>query len=54
VESIDAKGKPQQESVPAADLKDRISAPSPMPETTRDQLTKAELRDLVEYLATRK
>jgi hypothetical protein len=35
-------------------VKNRISAPSPMPETIRDQLSRAELRDVVEYLATRK
>ncbi len=54
IETLDAKGKPQTVSVPTANIKDRTSAPSPMPETTRDNLTKTELRDIVEYLATRK
>jgi hypothetical protein len=35
-------------------VKKRISAPSPMPENIRDLLTRAELRDVVEYLASLK
>ena len=54
VETADAAGKPQVVKVVAANIKNRISAPSPMPETIRDQLTRTELRDIVEYLATRK
>jgi quinoprotein glucose dehydrogenase len=54
VETVDASGKPQVVKVPAGNVKNRISAPSPMPETLRDQLSRAELRDIVEYLATRK
>jgi quinoprotein glucose dehydrogenase len=54
VETVDAAGKPQTVKVAAANIKNRISAPSPMPETIREQLTRSELRDIVEYLATRK
>lgn len=54
VETMDAQGKPLTISVPTGNVKERMSAPSPMPENIRDQLTRAELRDLVEYLATRK
>jgi quinoprotein glucose dehydrogenase len=54
VETVDGQGKPQNVNVPAAKIKKRVSAPSPMPETIRDTLTRAELRDVVEYLATRK
>ncbi len=54
LETMDGAGKPQTLSVTAASIKERVNAPSPMPETTRDNLSKAELRDLVEYLATRK
>jgi quinoprotein glucose dehydrogenase len=54
VETFDEKGKPKTQVVPLAHVTERAGAPSPMPETTRDFLTKAELRDLVEYLATRK
>lgn len=54
IETLDAQGKPQTTVVPVANVKERISAPSPMPETTRDNLSKTELRDVVEYLATRK
>jgi hypothetical protein len=35
-------------------VKTRTSAPSPMPEILRDQITRQELRDVVEYLSTRK
>ena len=54
VETVDAAGKPQVVKVAAANIKNRISAPSPMPETIRDMLSRSELRDIVEYLATRK
>jgi quinoprotein glucose dehydrogenase len=54
IETIDDKGKPQTVTIPTAQIQERISAPSPMPENIRDQLSRAELRDLVEYLATRK
>lgn len=54
VETFDEKGKPKTQVVPLAQVTERASAPSPMPETTRDFLSKAELRDLVEYLASRK
>ncbi len=54
VESMDEQGKPKVIAVTAAQIKDRARAPSPMPENIRDFLDKGELRDLVEYLATRK
>jgi quinoprotein glucose dehydrogenase len=54
IETIDDQGKPQTITIPTAQIQERISAPSPMPENIRDQLSRAELRDLVEYLATRK
>ncbi len=54
LETLDATGKPQAVNVPLANVKERTNAPSPMPENTRDFLSKTELRDLVEYLSTRK
>jgi len=54
LESLDAQGKPQPVHVPVANIAERLNAPSPMPENLRDFLSKGELRDLVEYLATRK
>ncbi len=54
VESVDAAGKPQTLTIPVANVKERLSGPSAMPENIRDQLSLSELRDLVEYLATRK
>ncbi|MGV3533553.1 MAG: HEAT repeat domain-containing protein, partial [Chthoniobacteraceae bacterium] len=54
VETMDEQGKPKPVTVPVAQIKDRVRAPSPMTETIRDFLSKSELRDLVEYLATRK
>ena len=54
VETVDAAGKPQNVNVAANKIKTRTSAPSPMPENERDNLTRAELRNIVEYLATRK
>jgi quinoprotein glucose dehydrogenase len=54
LEVMDPQGKPQQVSFGADQVKERFNAPSPMPENLRDSLSKWELRDLVEYLATRK
>ena len=54
VETVDGTGKPQIVSVAPNKVKIRTSAPSPMPEIIRDQMTSRELRDVVEYLATRK
>ncbi|MDB6155435.1 MAG: hypothetical protein JWL90_3888 [Chthoniobacteraceae bacterium] len=54
IETLDAQGKPLVAGVPAANVKERMNAPSPMPENTRDNLSKSELRDIMEYLATRK
>ncbi len=54
VETLDEQGKPKSVGVPVANIQNRTSAPSPMPENIRDFLSKSELRDLVEYLATRK
>ncbi len=54
VETVDASGKPQNVTVAASKIKTRTSAPSPMPENERDNLNRAELRDVVEYLSTRK
>ena len=54
VETVDGAGKPQAVNVPVKKVKTRTSAPSPMPEIIRDQLTRTELRDVLEYLATRK
>jgi quinoprotein glucose dehydrogenase len=54
VESADAQGKLQTATVAVAEIRERFNAPSPMPENLRDQLSPAELRDLVEYLVTRK
>jgi len=41
-------------TVAVSQIKDRQRAPSPMPPNLMDFLSKSELRDLVEYLATRK
>jgi len=54
IETMDEQGKPKAVTVPVAQIAERLSAPSPMPENIRDLLSKTELRDLVEYLATRK
>jgi quinoprotein glucose dehydrogenase len=54
VVTLDEKGKQQNVNVPAKKVKTRTSAPSPMPEIIRDQLSRQELRDVLEYLATRK
>ena len=54
VVTLDGTGKQQTVNVPAKKVKTRTSAPSPMPEIIRDQLSRTELRDVLEYLATRK
>jgi quinoprotein glucose dehydrogenase len=54
VETVDGTGRTQTVNVPVQKVKNRISAPSAMPETIRDQLSRIELRDVIEYLATRK
>ena len=54
IETMDEKGKQQVVPVPVSQIKDRQRAPSPMPPNLMDFLSKSELRDLVEYLATRK
>jgi quinoprotein glucose dehydrogenase len=54
VATLDGNGKQQTVNVAAKKVKTRTSAPSPMPEIIRDQLTRTELRDVLEYLATRK
>jgi quinoprotein glucose dehydrogenase len=54
LETMDEKGQSTTVNVAANRVKERLGAPSPMPENIRDQLSKRELRDLVEYLATRK
>ncbi|MDR3401139.1 MAG: HEAT repeat domain-containing protein [Chthoniobacter sp.] len=54
IETMDAQGKPQVVTVAVSQIKDRQRAPSPMPPNLMDFLSKSELRDLVEYLATRK
>jgi hypothetical protein len=51
VETVDGQGKPQTVTVKPEMVKNRISAPSPMPENLRDQISRSELRDVVEYLA---
>jgi quinoprotein glucose dehydrogenase len=54
VVTLDGNGKQQTVNVPIKKVKTRTSAPSPMPEIIRDQLSRTELRDVLEYLATRK
>jgi quinoprotein glucose dehydrogenase len=54
LETMDETGKVKPVIVPVADIAQRISAPSPMPENLRDMLSRTELRDVIEYLATRK
>ncbi len=51
---LDAQGKMQVQTVPAAQIKERQSAPSPMLPNVGEVLTRSELRDVIEYLATRK
>jgi len=54
IETVDAQGKPQIVAVPVTQIKTHTRAPSPMPPNLMDFLSKSELRDLIEYLATRK
>jgi quinoprotein glucose dehydrogenase len=54
IETLDEKGKPQVATVALDQIKQRDRAPSPMPPNLIDFLSKSELRDLVEFLATRK
>ena len=54
IETMDEKGKPTVVTVPVDQIKTRTRAPSPMPPNLTQFLSKSELRDLVEYLATRK
>lgn len=54
IETMDEKGQSRTVDVEGQQVKERLAAPSPMPENIRDQLSRRELRDLVEYLATRK
>jgi quinoprotein glucose dehydrogenase len=54
IETMDAQGKPQVATVAVAQIKERMGAPSPMPPNLTDFLSKSEMRDLIEYLATRK
>ena len=54
LETMDEKAQVKPVTVPVANIAQRFSAPSPMPENLRDMLSRAELRDVVEYLATRK
>ena len=50
---LDAAGKVQIQTVPLAEIKERLAAPSPMP-PMGEMLTRSELRDVIEYLATRR
>ena len=50
----DAEGKVQVQTIPLAQIKERQSAPSPMLPGMGEMLTRAELRDVIEYLATLK
>ena len=50
----DAQGKVQVQIIPLAQIKERQAAPSPMLPGVGEMLTRAELRDLIEYLATLK
>lgn len=54
IETVDAQGKPQITTVAKAKIKQRDSAPSPMPPGMGEILSKSDLRDMVEYMATRK
>jgi quinoprotein glucose dehydrogenase len=58
VETVDSAGKPVTVDVPAAKVKTRTSAPSPMdvvrPLIESGKISRSELRDIIEYLATRK
>jgi quinoprotein glucose dehydrogenase len=58
VETVDGSGKPVTVEVPAANVKTRTSAPSPMdivrPLIEEGKITRSELRDIIEYLANRR
>ena len=54
LETMDEKAQVKPLTVAVANVAQRFSAPSPMPENLRDLLTRTELRDVIEYLATRK
>ncbi len=51
---LDAQGKMQTQTVPLAQIKERLAAPSPMLPGLGEMLSRTELRDVIEYLATRK
>ena len=51
---LDPQGKMQTQTVPLAQIKERQAAPSPMLPGLGEMLTRTELRDVIEYLATRK
>ena len=51
VETVDGQGNTKKMTVKPELVKNRISAPSPMPENLREILSRADLRDIVEYLA---
>ncbi len=51
---LDAQGKPQVQTVPLAQINERQAAPSPMLPGMGEMLSRTELRDVIEYLATRK
>lgn len=54
IETVDASGKPATTSVPKANVRQRDNAPSPMPPGMGELLSRSELRDVIEYLATRR
>jgi quinoprotein glucose dehydrogenase len=54
VETMNAEGKPEVAKIAVDQVKERMSAPSPMPPNVVDFLSQTEMRDLIEYLATRK
>lgn len=54
VETVDAAGKLQKVVVEAKNVTKRTGAPSAMPETIRGQLSRSDLRDVIEYLANLK
>ena len=54
IKTADAQGKLQTQTVPLTEIKERQTAPSPMLAGMGDLLSRSELRDLIEYLATLK
>ena len=54
IKTPDAQGKLQTQTVPLTEIKERQTAPSPMLAGMGDLLSRSELRDLIEYLATLK